>query len=314
MAHIEKDSDIDRDNDFADWMSQLPDFCHDLPLNGLAIPGSHDSFSAQLRDGHISPDNPEILNIIVKFLGAAADKVMMKWSTTQNFDLSKQLKAGIRYFDFRVAYNETDDELQFVHGLFGPKIECCMNEINSFLDEHPKEVVILDFNHFYNVNFENHEKLLSMLHNIFGKKMCPHIGASNLTLSIAWEDNLQVVICYNHDVATKNQLFWPAVKHFWANTDNLSKLMDELEKLNRKGRCCECFFNWQGILTPTFNTILQHLDGSLKTVLSEKATAAVNNWVCDKSPSSKGLNIISVDFIELDNFVQTVIRMNHNIK
>ncbi|CAI9717994.1 PI-PLC X domain-containing protein 3 [Octopus vulgaris] len=316
MAKTGDCSNIDPSDDLANWMSQLPASCHDLPLNSLAIPGSHDSFSSQLKEGEIAPDCSELIRVAEKLFGKAADKVIMSWSTTQNLDLGTQLEKGIRYFDLRVAYNDSCNDFQFVHGIYGPKIDCCMQEINSFLEKHQKELVILDFNHFYNVNPENHKRLLSMLSDIFGKKMCPFIGAANLTLNIAWEVNLQVVICYHHSLAAQQPIFWPgnAVQHLWANTDQLPKLIRAFEEEYRKGRPSDCFFNWQGILTPSISTVLQHLDGSLKITLAEKATSAITQWVADKSPCCKGLNIISVDFMQLYNFAHVIVQMNHNIQ
>ena len=48
------------------------------------------------------------------------------------------------------------------------------NEINGFLNNHPKEVVIVDVNHFYEVNADDHTKFIRWL------------GGCNLTAFIRW--------------------------------------------------------------------------------------------------------------------------------
>lgn len=286
---------LDEDDDFADWMTRLSPSCHDVPLNALAIPGSHDCFSYHLNTkGELGPDCTGIIKDVVDIFGSAAKEIIVKWSVTQSLTLSQQLKMGIRYFDFRVAYQASTNELHFVHGLYGPKVEPCLQEIHSYLELYPKEIVFLDFNHFYSMTPDTHNQLLNMLTEIFGKKMCPHIDMDSITLNMLWTENLQVVIFYHHELAQTQPMFWPgcAIQAFWANTDALPKLLESLDCEYAKGRPNNCFYNWQGVLTPGASTILGHLGGSLRSVLTEKANPAFVSWINGKIPTATGLNNI----------------------
>lgn len=127
---------------------------------------------------------------------------MYKWSLTQSLNFTEQLKAGVRYFDFRVASRKQSDKIYFIHGLYGMTVEDGVNEIMSFLRNHKKEVVMLDFNHFYEMSHEQHLQLLKTLAEIIGDMLCLYIGTESLTLNILWEQGVQVVVIYHHPVCS----------------------------------------------------------------------------------------------------------------
>jgi hypothetical protein len=62
-----------------------------------------------------------------------------------------QLKYGVRYFDMRVVWDGRDGRRDyfFVHMLEGPTIVSMLDEMERFLAENPREVILLDFNHLY---------------------------------------------------------------------------------------------------------------------------------------------------------------------
>ncbi|MDH5563294.1 MAG: phosphatidylinositol-specific phospholipase C [Nitrospirota bacterium] len=97
-----------------DWMGKLPD---NTKLNLISIPGTHDT-GAQGEHGGIG----------VK---------------TQPWSITEQLNAGIRYLDIRTR--RTKDSFAIHHGdyfldmMFGD----VMNEVTSFLKNHPQEVVLM---------------------------------------------------------------------------------------------------------------------------------------------------------------------------
>lgn len=55
-----------------------------------------------------------------------------------------------------------------------------LEQISSFLSSHAREVVFLDFNHFYGVQNLHHEKLVAMLKEVFGDKLCPVVFAQEV--------------------------------------------------------------------------------------------------------------------------------------
>lgn len=98
---------------------------------------------------------------------------IFKWSVTQETNLTTQLQSGIRYFDFRVALkhdtcngfwsNSSADIypcFYIVHGQYANRVDYELEVIKNFLIDHPKEVVIIDFQHFHDIN--GTEKLIFM--------------------------------------------------------------------------------------------------------------------------------------------------------
>ena len=59
-----------------------------------------------------------------------------------------------------------------------------MEQISTYLSSHAREVVFLDFNHFYGVQNLHHEKLVTMLKDIFGDKLCPVIFAQEVFITL----------------------------------------------------------------------------------------------------------------------------------
>ncbi|VEL20473.1 unnamed protein product [Protopolystoma xenopodis] len=165
---------------------------------------THNSSSYGIKwDSEFAPDleaPPQ-----VRRLGALAKFFMVNWTRTQNHTLLQQLIGGVRYFDFRVATGrhqkttsdstkvlssvskETQqrsdqgqvllndsaslslpatDNLFFVHGLYANSIRTDLNEIKMFLQSHPREIVLLDFNHFYDMDSSHAEKFYNLLQQV----------------------------------------------------------------------------------------------------------------------------------------------------
>ena len=102
----------------ADWMCGVRD---DAPLRRIAIPGAHDAASAG-----------------------------MPWyARTQDDDTAALLANGVRYLDLRVSMKE--DRLLIFHGpATGVGLDAVLQAVAAFLDAHPAECVLLDFQHFQN--------------------------------------------------------------------------------------------------------------------------------------------------------------------
>ncbi|KAL2885185.1 1-phosphatidylinositol phosphodiesterase [Ceratocystis lukuohia] len=97
----------------ADWMSNLAD---DTPLSSLSIPGTRGSASSTFK----SP--------IIR---------------TQSEDIVPQLVGGIRYMD--ISCNYYNYGLKVYHAAYRTSysLETLLRTLNQFLDEHPRETIIL---------------------------------------------------------------------------------------------------------------------------------------------------------------------------
>ncbi|XP_055360240.1 PI-PLC X domain-containing protein 1-like isoform X2 [Betta splendens] len=160
---------------YSDWMSELPPALHDIPLFNLAIPGSHDSMSYDL-DISSPIAEPESLK---RFSWVCCVPcLLLKWGATQEETIIKQLDAGVRYFDLRVARKPDDanpTRLYFYHGLYTrTDVESILKVINDWAERHPKEVIILALSHFLGFDEnpkELHNHLVNFIKNLFGTKV-----------------------------------------------------------------------------------------------------------------------------------------------
>ncbi|XP_069483302.1 PI-PLC X domain-containing protein 3 isoform X2 [Ambystoma mexicanum] len=304
------------DMEFADWMATLPENIHSVPLTNLAIPGSHDSFSFYIDEASpVGPEQPETVQNFVSVFGTVAKKLMRKWLATQTMTFTSQLEAGIRYFDFRISTKprDPDNELYFAHGLFSAKVNEGLEEINAFLSNHHKEVIFLDFNHFYGMQKYHHENLVQMLKDTFGNKLCPAIFAQEVSLQYLWEKDYQILVFYHSPVALEVSFLWPGqmMPAPWANTTDTEKLIQFLQASITERRRKGTFFISQVVLTPKASTVVKGVASGLRETITERALPAMMHWVRTQKPGESGINIITADFVELGEFISTVIKLNY---
>ncbi|XP_041348061.1 PI-PLC X domain-containing protein 3-like [Gigantopelta aegis] len=297
------------------WMAKLPQKLQNIPLNQLSIPGSHDSFSFGLdRSSEIGPDTAQTIRDLVKVFGAMAKDVIYRWSMTQSLTFTQQLNAGIRYFDLRISTRQTSSDIFFLHCLFAHKVEPCLQDINTFLEQHPKEIAILDFNHMYGFNESTHQQMLTMIQGVFGSKLCPVQDMENLTLSQLWKDHLQVIAIYHQDDLPREcNNIWPktSVRSPWPNTTDVDQMIKFQEQVFAESHTCkDIFLVHQGVLTPDATYIMSRFTGSLRTDLVAKAVPAFIKWLQMKKADSKNLNICVIDYVEKEGFIGQVIEFN----
>uniref|UniRef100_A0A8C5TIL1 Phosphatidylinositol specific phospholipase C X domain containing 2 n=1 Tax=Malurus cyaneus samueli TaxID=2593467 RepID=A0A8C5TIL1_9PASS len=275
--------------------------------------GSHDSFSYWVDEkSPVGPDQATAIKRLSRI--SLVRKIMKKWSVTQNLTFKEQLEGGIRYFDLRVSSKpgELGQETYFIHGLFGIKVWDGLKEMNSFLEQHPTEVIFLDFNHFYAMDDSHHHVLINRIHSVFDSKLCSVQCVEYVTLLYMWEKKHQVLIFYHHPLYQKYPFLWPGNKMPapWANTTNVHKLLQFLETTLGERSRYGTFHVSQAILTPRVKTIARHLVRGLKNTLVHRNLPMILNWVKAQKPGVMGVNIITSDFVELVDFAATVIALN----
>ncbi|OWF42509.1 PI-PLC X domain-containing protein 2-like [Mizuhopecten yessoensis] len=304
------------------WMGDLPVPLTQVPLSCLAIPGSHDSGAYGLdKSAGVSVDASKSVKLLGSLCCGAGLSVVSRWSVTQDLTLGQQLQAGIRYFDLRVCIKPGTADAHFLHGLYGSNILTALSEVNEFLSKNIKEFLILDFNHFYNMDAICHKQLLTGLKHLFGASLIPvdvSMSPWQMTLENIWKTQMRVLIFYNDESSANMKEFWPnfSIPSPWPNTDDPRVLVEFLEKnytgknRNNNGD----FYVWQGVLTPGAKVIMANLWGSLRDSLVPRASRAFLEWVAGKEPSPQGINICLGDFVHLHDFIPSVLRLNDNIQ
>lgn len=302
-------------NDRSHWMGDLPSHLHKVPINGLAIPGSHDSFTYTLqRNSDLGPDLAPAIRDFVAAMGKMGKDVVYNWSVTQALTCTEQLAAGIRYFDIRLATKPGSEDLFSVHGLYGGNIKYLLAEIHTFLDAHPSEIVFLDFNHFYNITDEMHAKMIAHILEKFGSKLCGRDDPRKLTLETLWERKQQVLVFYHSPTCQGHLQLWPGddIPVPWPNVTKLEKLLTILSENYNKKRSDTSFYGTQGILTPDGAAIFAHLTSNLKDAFASKVNPAIVTWLSDKQASTSLINFVITDFVDMVGVIDATLKLNHN--
>lgn len=246
-----------------------------------------------------------------------------KWAITQSVSVIEQLKAGIRYFDVRLSIPDCHTSLtgiHVLHALYGRQLSYILFEINRFLMSHKKEVIILDFNHFYNFDFVSFKEFIKLIENSFAlKTLTPRCPLSGLSLDFMWKYGYQIIaiIPYHYsDNQMKISWIWgpESIVSPYPNVNRLDHLFKFLEitlKNHRKTHK-ECFYVTQAILTAKFRDICFHPWSSLKETFSIKCTEQTVSWISSFAHPSF-FNIIMCDFINYYNFCEIVAYLNYQL-
>ncbi|KAJ7378258.1 PI-PLC X domain-containing protein 2 [Desmophyllum pertusum] len=313
----------DNDIDYSRWMENLPNEKQLIPLTDLVIPGSHDSGTFSLdKNTEIGPDEPCLIRTLGRCCGCCGSggcvkSVVHNWSVTQSKTIYEQLTSGIRYLDLRVAYRSKDKKIHLLHGLYGWTVQRVLDDVNRFVAENPKEIVILDFNHFYNMDAATrHKTLADMLIAKFGKSLRAPRGddGPKATLQEMWGKAETIIVIYhNTDVVNAHPSFWSAqfISSPWPNTADVNTLMDYLKEHSAASSVSDDAFHvTQAILTPQTKTIIKNICSTLKDVCARPCNRRVTAWLKTLIETKYKFNIIIADFVEIEEFIPTVIRLN----
>ncbi|KAG8297734.1 PI-PLC X domain-containing protein 2 [Homalodisca vitripennis] len=297
----------------------------------------------------VAPDNECIVQILAKIFGKPSRRVIYRWCITQDLTVLQQLHFGIRYLDLRLSTRESDSKLYFVHGLYGEEISTNLKTINEFLDKFPDEVVILDCQHFYDFDPEDHATLKEMLKAIFGNKLCP-LPWDITTVTLSWMvgRGYRVIIIYRHKSSEEDDRFWPGVRWPtpWPQTTSIETMLHFLSKTlshraKNAGFVTQCVltpdvksnsdeimlhflsktlshraknagFVTQCVLTPDVKFVVRNPCGALQSSCAVPCFRAVIPWLQQQRPGLHGVNVVITDFVntEAELFSTVVIGLN----
>ncbi|XP_060951575.1 PI-PLC X domain-containing protein 1-like [Limanda limanda] len=316
----EEDTGSGQVTSLCDWMSQLPGELHNIPLRSLAIPGSHDSMSYDLdiNSSIIEPVNLKGLSKIY-----LARRIVHRWAVTQEESITKQLDAGVRYFDLRIARKSNDTDptrLYFYHGLrTRTDVETVLEMIHDWSVEHPKEILILALSHFK--GFKKHKveqlhiHLISFIKTLFGTKLLHRVVRNpefwNIpTLKSCWDSGRNVIVSYDYS-ANQHPEMWGRIPYYYGDSMDPAEVESKLCQGLVQGRCSQGFYVCGLNLTlPEDARILRYIfrpRDSLTKVL-KRSLPKLLQWV--KRQTSERPNIVASDLVTRDNFVSTVVQLN----
>ncbi|XP_053982872.1 PI-PLC X domain-containing protein 3 [Hylaeus volcanicus] len=300
------------------WMTRLPEAVKEIPIIHLAIPGSHDTMTYTInRRNDVGPDEPNYIRALGRYCSVFSKPIIFNWSVTQLADIKDQLNGGIRYLDLRVATKPTNEDIYFLHGLYGSTIYQPLREVAEWLASHSNEIVVLDFQHFYSFTEANHRHLVETIFRIFQRKLCPIASSfEHITLRRLNLEKYQVIVIYRNSYAQSYSTLWPSAlwRTPWPDTVRVDRLIDFLN-IEMRARPLEIGFVSQCVLTPDTSYVLKHLCGTLQMNLIPRCKKVILSWIGQQRPGQGGLNIVIADFVSDNNFsfCKTVIESNRRL-
>ncbi|KAM4710700.1 PI-PLC X domain-containing protein 1 isoform 2-T2 [Anableps anableps] len=299
----------------SDWMSRLPEELLDVPLWNLAIPGSHDSMSFCLDvSSPVLRSEPWLLRLTDRLFPCWTRPCIFRWSTTQQSVLWYQCELGIRYLDLRIARKPAGgSRLFFAHGIYTlMSVKEALEELASWLDAHPKEVIIMSCSHFEFLTDEDHVQLVEFILSLFSGKLC--FSQDVPTLRSCWSGGQQVIVSYdNHQMEQQHPELWPNIPYWYADSPDPEKVIAYLEERKRHGRP-DGFYVSGLNLTEDARYILLHPLQNLRK-MTTKALSPLLHWTAEQRPGPEqgGVNIVCCDFVGISRFCSIVIDLNFRL-
>jgi hypothetical protein len=252
------------------------------------LPGSHDAASYSLgRGSAICAARAHRLMGLMSFLAAPRAR-------TQEVSLTAQLEAGVRYLDLRICAVPGTTRRFFVHHTYlGAPLEDALEQIDAFSRAHPREVLLLDFQHLSGFEDADRAALARDLEQRFAGRLLPAgTKPGALTLRQLWDARVGIVLLVERPPASPH-LFDRAATLVsrWPNAASLPALLGSLPWMAEESPRLHVL-QWQ--LTPGAGQFVRH---PLSTLLD--FAAGTNRLIEDGTLArllpARRLNVVMTD-------------------
>jgi hypothetical protein len=327
-----------------DWMSANAALMGKKQLNELALPGAHDAGTFPIKstksngitfgggDGPTSPD----IRPLVSFLSLGSS--LGAWAKTQERTSLEMLNDGIRYFDIRVCV-DGKGVLMTCHGLFGASIEAILDDVRTFTEQHPREVVLLGFNHFWDRQYQIEKgkrqgeieglrrakwtELADLIKSKLGGKLVSgrKFGPAS-KLSELWElkANNQVIALFDSDDAPDDEFFWRRREENtwvagWDMDEFKAGTLRVLQNAQNKQYAGK-FYAIRSSVTPDENGrlislgFLSDLHPKSVSELADQTNPVVLGWIKNEWAGKYPVNLIWADFYNRADLIKLAKHLN----
>lgn len=312
----------------ANWMAELSPLIQNKAITEIALPGSHDAATDKLTER-----SPLAVDTKAHKLPWVPRGTMLAWSKAQNLNIKEQLETGSRYLDLRICHNPTKNNLYSCHGFEGDNINIILTDIKEFLNAHPKEIIVLDFQHFHGVNPDFKRVLVTAITHFLSEMLIPNSLPMGLKtpLKEIWAMKKQVFVLWSDDdprdedrfaMRTSQDLIWTPwiwnrkknVDSDWRNKDNTEALKADLDQVMNTPKDDSKLFVLQAQLTGNASIISKSkLPGARSRSLLDLANLAhpqYPNWIKEWGKQGHRINVFMVDFMN-PRTARQIIKINY---
>ncbi|BFZ62963.1 PI-PLC X domain-containing protein 2 [Saitoella coloradoensis] len=346
-------NDVPVVNDYENWMGGIMEKIGGKRIIDIAMPGTHDSAMHGDNMGHslgLDAEKPVIdiwtrltsVPIAGQIAGNVTTDIIKRWSQTQSHSLPNQLSLGMRYLDLRVCWHAADQSFRLTHTVMTKtRVEEELAEVRAWVEAHPNEVVIIDFQHFYGLGEAEHQAFHAMLTQTLG----PHLAPRSLISSPIRDyiaANTRIIVLYGDDppipstgerpqgadaIKAQYEDVWPRegrIDSLWVNERTSEGLVTALDGVvNRRPAAADDpvnndrFWVLQGVMTAAADDIKARPDHTLKEFGAESCNGAVQAkfrqlLTDDSGDARRRAWIMIVDFPDIPNldWVKDIIMWN----
>ncbi|MCU0297005.1 MAG: hypothetical protein MUF33_00635 [Candidatus Nanopelagicales bacterium] len=348
-----------------DWMGTLYNDRPETRLTSVVIPGTHDSGAYKIdTEGDCEVVAIAGANPAQVAAGKANPCAAGKLAKAQSQNFTSQLNGGIRYLDMRLGVPEdkvvskkkagkklTNAKawkvpIHLQHTFVSVRFTKALDQIVTWAKAHPREQVILDFQHIDLTGAKKIDKYYTSAidkilrtYKVDGSSVCSRAWNDKLvpdvigtTFAQAWAANRNVLVLYAKGELPKNSCYRHREKVLyspWPNTesptvsasDNLGYLTDRKAALTGAANCsvgggnqCGLFVN-QLQLSMGLSSQVQCLTGTRTTDCSLLELAQLRNptvvqEMTDWRNQGLPINLSIVDFHEVGDTTPGLLQLN----
>ncbi|KDO31622.1 hypothetical protein SPRG_03542 [Saprolegnia parasitica CBS 223.65] len=210
------------------WMTHADPALLAMPLNRIALAGSHNSGSYASR-AHEKCHSGDCDANLAKYIRLPpVSFVVKRWAKCQRVSILHQLLHGIRYLDIRLQIHETS--IHLCHSLCFLEVSCMLDQLVTFLDAHPQELVVVDINHIYTHEDEGHARFLHLFVSRVGRSRIatPSSHTPGSTLDAFRNAGVQVVLIYHEPAPAAAANVWgpDTIVSVWPNVPTAEDVME----------------------------------------------------------------------------------------
>ena len=326
------------------WMSVNSTILGKKRLNEIAIPGAHDAgtfpisaskggrFKLGGGGGVTSPDNRRLKRVLSFGYSFSA------WAKTQERTTSEMLADGIRYFDIRVC---VDDKgvLMTCHGLYGASVASILSDVKKFIDRHPKELILLGFNHFWDRKYQmqqnkgqgeieglREDKWIELVDLVKSKLRNDLISSKRFSpkseLNELWKlkNNNRVIALFDTDDVTDDEMIWKRrEENTWVEGWDIDAYKEGTLKVLQNAlneQYADKFYAVRSSVTPDENGklislgfIYSHYPDSVSE-LADMTNPVVLGWIKDEWHGKYPINLIWSDFYNRTDLIKLAKHIN----
>jgi len=197
--------------------------------------------------------------------------------------------------------------------MFSVPCDTVLVEVKNFVYNHYREIIILDFNHFYDMGPELHRELIGQIHAILGDILVPKSKTPHVTPGELWATKQRVIVTYDNEISGSYPDIWAgnAIASPWPNTTKTDELQQKLTKWIQE-RDNDVFLVTQGVCTPDTDMVAKTLvpgsHGNISS-LANAVTPQICQWIRSHW-SALPLNIVIVDCFHVSEFIDACVQMN----